>query len=113
MVDCPCELNTACKEKCCVDTVRELNKEKLARVRDLQAKEACSPSSYGSIDSTNTNGRPMRSPVACDDIKTGGWGRRSSEEEDSVTTPLIKSPRHLVSDHRHTKYSVLTCVLGT
>lgn len=101
--DCPCVLDTACEEKCCVETIRE-HRERLARVQNSfnpQAEDRNSLSSYGSMDDMSS-GHPLRSPVAS--VRgMGGMGMaggEEEEEEDSSTSPLIK-PRHLVSDCRH------------
>ena len=105
VVNCPCVLDTFCEDKCCVDTIRELRREKLAGVHnsfDPQSEESRSLSPYGSMDGIS-NGQLLRSPVASFDARgTWGWGGRGEEEEeeeeDSSTTPLIRAPRHLVSD---------------
>ena len=82
--NCPCNLDSICEHDCCVEALRAIHNERLARVKDSVTRDSAdqsrlSVSSYGSMDSLN--GQALVSPV-------GPTGDRQ---------PLLSAKRNLVS----------------
>ena len=49
--NCPCSLDSICEKDCCVEALRAIHRERLAKVKDSVTKESkFSVSSYGSMD---------------------------------------------------------------
>lgn len=76
---CPCSMDSACKQDCCVDALRGHKEHAVVRVKDRNSTDCVT--SYGSMDGLD-GGCMMVSPV---DPKRG---------EDSE--PLLNSERSLV-----------------